>query len=170
MKPLDFCDKISGKFLNLCEAFDINPTHFIRTTDPLHKKSVQKFWDTLSKNGYIYKSHYEGWYSVPDETFVGPHDIEERVVNDKKVKVFSQTGHVLEWLREENYMFRLSGLLGELKHWLASTSVSIKPTFFHQYLISVIDKGLDDLSISRPKSRLEWGIPVPNDDSQIVGS
>lgn len=70
MNCKEFCDLNAGLFRELCEQFSISNTHFIRTTDERHKRVVHKVWNELDRGGYIYKTNYEGWYSVSDETFV----------------------------------------------------------------------------------------------------
>lgn len=152
----------------MCSSFDISNTDFIRTTEKRHHKAVQHFWNVLFNKGYIYKSTYQGWYSVIDETFVSSSQIEEREVNGQLVKVSSESGHTLEWFEEENYMFRLSNFIDQLKVWLKSDKCLIKPALFYDLVFLLLNQDLPDLSISRPKSRLSWGITVPNDDSQIV--
>lgn len=129
---------------------------------------MQHFWKTLVNNGHIYKANYEGWYSVSDETFVSSTEISEKEIDGKMVKVSTSSGHQLEWLKEENYMFRITSFHDQLRTWINSSPDIIKPSFLHLYLNQLLDKGLSDLSISRPRSRLKWGIEVPDDDSQTV--
>jgi methionyl-tRNA synthetase len=115
-------------------------------------------------NGFIYKSTYEGWYCTSDETFVSESLV---VLNDNNIKVSLESGNAVEWSTEENYIFKLTHFKEQLLDWINSGDV-IKPSVFADILRHDIQKGLRDLSVSRPKSRLNWGITVPNDDSQIV--
>ena len=124
--------------------------------------------NVLFKKGYIYKSTYKGWYSVVDESFLSFSQIEEKEVDGQLIKVSSETGNVLDWFEEENYMFSLSSFLNKLKDWVKSKNCVIKPVKFYDLVCNLLDQDLPDLSISRPKTRLSWGITVPNDESQVV--
>jgi methionyl-tRNA synthetase len=115
-------------------------------------------------NGFIYKSTYEGWYCTSDEAFVSESLV---VLNDNNIKVSSESGNPVEWSTEENYIFKLTHFKEQLLDWINSGDV-VKPSVFADILRHDIQKGLRDLSVSRPKSRLNWGIAVPNDDSQTV--
>ncbi|XP_053205172.1 methionine--tRNA ligase, mitochondrial-like [Panonychus citri] len=167
-EPQQFCDNISKRFANLCSTFNIGNTHFIRTTDSSHLIAVQHFWNQLVNNGYIYKSKYSGWYSVSDETFLPSSSIEEKDIDGIKVKISTESGHVLEWFEEENYMFKLSQFSEPLINYYETEKISIKPNIFHQLVVHLIKQGLNDISISRPISRLSWGVPVPSDESQRI--
>lgn len=166
--PQEFCDNISKRFSTLCSAFEIGNTHFIRTTDASHINAVSHFWSELCTRGFIYKSKYAGWYSVSDETFLPSNQIEEKIIDNKSVKVSIESGHVLEWVEEENYMFRLSDLQEPLLKLFKSGKIAIKPDVFHQLVLNLIDQGLHDISVSRPTSRLSWGIPLPSDSSHRI--
>jgi methionyl-tRNA synthetase len=115
-------------------------------------------------NGFIYKSTYEGWYCTSDEAFVSESLV---VLNDNNIKVSSESGNAVEWSTEENYIFKLTHFKQQLLDWINSGDV-IKPSGFADILRHDIQKGVRDLSVSRPKSRLNWGIAVPNDESQTV--
>lgn len=115
-------------------------------------------------NGFIYKSCYEGWYCPSDETFVSESLV---VLNEDQIKVSSESGNPVEWSAEENYIFKLSAFEERLLDWLNSGDI-VRPTVFSDILKHDIQKGLRDLSVSRPKSRLNWGIEVPDDGSQTV--
>ena len=96
MKPLEFCDKISKTFKNLCKILNLSNTDFIRTTEDRHKKSVQHLWEELEKSGDIYLSKYSGWYSVSDEAFYNEDEIETK--DGEKVSVNS--GSRVEWVED----------------------------------------------------------------------
>lgn len=162
----EYCNMVSSKFYQLFESSDISFTNYNRTTDVAHKKAVQAMWNLLQKNGYIYKASYCGYYSVSDESFVP----ESRILTKGDgTKVSAETGQPLEWHEEENYMFRLSSLQNELVDWIENCLV-MKPDNFHVVLKHEIQNAnnLNDISISRSKSRLKWGIEVPGDDSQVI--
>ncbi|XP_055930098.1 methionine--tRNA ligase, mitochondrial-like isoform X2 [Argiope bruennichi] len=157
---------MSAKFQETFKKGDISYTHYIRTTDKEHKETVQNFWLKLKENGYIRKGQYEGWYSITDEAFVPSSQVKE-IKDGSTLKMVSvETGSVVEKMVEENYIFPLSHFQDDLLKWLSKDV--IKPTIFMDYVKKWIKEGLNDLSVSRPKSRLSWGIPVPDDDSQII--
>ncbi|KAF1769688.1 hypothetical protein GCK72_001505 [Caenorhabditis remanei] len=160
--PKEFCDQVSSKFSNLFENLNLSHTHFIRTTDSKHSEAVQTFWKTLSSNGYIYKSSYSGYYSITDECFIPENEVEKR--NDKMV--LKTTSQPVEWIEEENYMFRLSEFREKVKEWIEKTDV-VYPVKYKTLALDSLTME-DDLSISRTRSRLSWGIPVPDDPSQTI--
>ncbi|XP_017775809.1 PREDICTED: methionine--tRNA ligase, mitochondrial [Nicrophorus vespilloides] len=163
-----YCNSISQKYRNLSDQFSVGYTDFIRTTDEKHQQAVKHFWKKLSENGHIYSAKYSGWYCVSDETFLVETQLNEVVSKDgRKVRVSAESGHPVEWTEEENYMFRLSGMHGDLLHWLKDESV-VKPKKFHKILMDMLEEGLPDVSVSRPSSRVHWGIRVPGDDAQSI--
>lgn len=171
IEPKIFCDQISGQFEKLCQKFNVSNTTFIRTTDPEHRKAVHAFWNKLKENGHIYKSKYQGWYCSSDETFVtNVEDVTVTLSDGSEVtkKISSESGNEVEWIEEENYMFKLSGFERELLEWLDRKSRVIIPDMFHSLVKQSVSRGLEDLSISRPSNRLTWAIDVPNDPSQTI--
>ena len=122
----------------------------------------------LEKNGYIYKGRYEGWYCTADETFVTESQTKMLSSADgKETRVSAESERPVEWSSEENYMFSLSKFKEPLKDWL-SDSNTVSSTEYRNILLRVLDEELPDLSVSRPSSRLSWGIPVPGDNSQTI--
>lgn len=165
-----FCDQHAQQFQSLCAAANIDYDRFIRTTDIDHKTAVQHFWTELYKNGYIYEAKHEGWYSVSDETFY-PETQVHRVLDpsDGITKTVSkETGKVVEWTSETNYHFRLSKFQDKLLEYYKSHPDAIVPQQRMNFIMTEIESGLKDLSISRPSSRLTWGIRVPGDDTQTI--
>lgn len=164
--PLQYCNQVSSKFYQLFESSNVSFTHFNRTTDAVHKKAVQALWKMLHENGFIYKSTYQGYYSVADESFVPENSV---VTKEDGCKVSAESGQPVEWHEEENYMFRLSSLQSELEHWIDNCLV-LRPENFYAVLRADIKniKNLKDISISRSKARLNWGIEVPDDSSQVI--
>ncbi|CAJ0599092.1 unnamed protein product [Cylicocyclus nassatus] len=160
--PLKFCDETSEKFRDLFEKFDIANTDFIRTTENRHKACVEYVWKQLSDAGLIYKDVYSGWYSMVDECFFADGDIED----SPSGKVVKDTGNSVEWIEEQNYMFRLSDFKGRVKEWLLSSDV-IRPKHYLQFVLKYLEMD-GDLSVSRSRARLPWGIQVPGDDSQTI--
>ncbi|CAJ0947466.1 unnamed protein product, partial [Mesorhabditis belari] len=167
LTPIEHCDKVTAQFRALFEAFDISYTDYIRTTEERHKRAVREFWARLSKAGHLYKGKYSGWYSVIDECFYKDSEVEKiRSLDGKESSVAKETRNPVEWVDEENYMFRLSDFKEKTKKILESTEV-ITPTHFKPLAIRELD-ACGDLSVSRDSTRLKWGIPVPDDPSQRV--
>ena len=145
--PQEFCDEISGKFRELAQTLGLSHDDFIRTTEERHKKSAQAFWKILEKNGWIYKSIYEGWYAVRDEAFYG----EDELVNGK-----APTGADVEWHKEESYFFKLSAFQDKLLALYDAVPDFVQPESKRNEVISFVRGGKDyvkgalrDLSISR---------------------
>ena len=142
---LKFCDEISKTFRNLSKILNLTNSDFIRTTEERHKKSVQHLWKELKKNDHIYLSKYSGWYSVSDEAFYNNDEIEEK--DGKKVSVSS--GSSVEWVDEESYFFRLSKWSKSLLEFYKKNPDFILPETRKNEVISFVESGLKDLSISR---------------------
>ncbi|XP_023231761.1 methionine--tRNA ligase, mitochondrial-like isoform X1 [Centruroides sculpturatus] len=161
-----YCDKISEKYRDVCKNLSLSNTHFIRTTENRHKETVIHFWNELAKRDHIYEGCYEGWYCTAEEAFLPSSQVIE--INETGVikKVSSETRQPVEWMKERNYMFTLSKFTDELLYWLKGDV--IHPKIFADKCKAWIVEGLNDLSISREKSRCNWGISVPNDNSQII--
>src|SRR5271167_3185200 len=153
---------------------------FIRTTEPEHKYAVQHFWvyllcsqtynqTILEEHGHIYKGMHEGWYSVTDECFYKESQIEDRQDSvGMPIKVSKETGSTVEWTLEENYCFRLSAFCERMKEYYLNNPASIVPKTYYQDVLNALDTGLEDISISRPRGRLTWGIEVPGDSEQTI--
>lgn len=162
-----FCDLNTSKFKRLVQHYDIGVTNFTRTTNQDHKKAVQSLWQELESKGYIYKSNYSGWYCVSDEVFVPDSQVITKTIDGVETKV-DASDNLLRWTSEENYMFRISKVLDRVFDWL-SAKKPIYPAKFNDEAIRLLDLSRkDELSISRPKSRLRWGIEVPGDTSQTI--
>ncbi|KAG9832782.1 hypothetical protein KCV05_g13319, partial [Aureobasidium melanogenum] len=168
--PKPFCDKGADIFKNLAARAELSNDHFIRTTDPDHKEAVEYAWHLLNERGYIYQSKHEGWYSVSDETFYPESQV--HLVLDpptgRKVMASIETGKEVEWTSEINYHFRLSAFRDKLLAYYAENSEWITPQAKMKEIVSAVTAGLEDLSISRPSSRLTWGIRVPTDPTQTI--
>ena len=162
MKPLEFCDKISKTFKNLCKILNLSNTDFIRTTEDRHKKSVQHLWKELEKSGDIYLSKYSGWYSVSDEAFYNEDEIETK--DGKKVSVNS--GSRVEWVEEESYFFKLSKWQDKLLDYYEKNPNFILPQSRKNEVVSFVKSGLRDLSVSRKS--FSWGIKVPSNEEHVI--
>lgn len=166
----EFVDNASGFFKMLANEAKIDYNRFIRTTDEDHIKASCYLWNKLKTNGFIYKGEHSGWYCISDETFYPESQIEKKTLEDGTETVISiETGKVVEWSSEENYFFALSKIQPQLLEFLETKKDFIVPEKRYKQIIDEVRSGLSDISISRPKSRCSWGIPVPgSEDSQVM--
>jgi methionyl-tRNA synthetase len=163
-KPLVFLDEIVAKFSSLFTELNISYDQFIRTTDQkVHWPGTQKLWQKLVEAGDIYKKEYEGLYCVGHEAFI----TEKELVDGK----CPEHGTVPEFLKEENYFFRLSKYTQPIKEKILSDELQIYPQSRKNEILSLLEEGLEDVSFSRPR-KPDWprglGVPVPGDDSQVM--
>lgn len=158
--PKEFTDQISQRFKDLMETVDASADRFIRTTDKAHEDCAQLIWKALK--GDIYKSKYIGWYCKGEETFF----TEAEVKANNGVCPYHERPY--EKLEEENYFFRLSKYTENIKKAIESGSFQVLPKTRRNEILSVINEGLEDISISRPKDKISWGIPVPGDPHQVM--
>ncbi|XP_035525024.1 methionine--tRNA ligase, mitochondrial [Morone saxatilis] len=167
--PLIFCADVSERFKHLFSSCNISYTDYIRTTERRHHEAVKHFWSVLWNKGLIYKGSYEGWYSTQDESFLTPKQVGDALDSTgKEIKVSLESGHKVEWMKEENYMFRLSAFRSQLLDWLKGNPRAIQPERFYRAVLQSLQEDLPDLSVSRQRSRLQWGIPVPGDAEQTI--
>jgi len=159
--PKGFVDEISDKVKSLKEILDLSNDDFIRTTDQKkHWPSVKKFWLKLKENGDIFKKTYQGLYCSGCEAFVTKKDL----MNGK----CALHGEEPEIVEEENYFFKLSKYKEEIKRVIERGELKILPEARKNEILSLVEKGLEDVSFSRPRKSLEWGIPVPDDENQTI--
>lgn len=156
-----YTDEYATKFRQLKERMNLHPElHFIRTTDPHHKKAAQEMWKRCEAAGDIYKKKYKGLYCVGDEAFLKDSDlVDGKCPNHPSMDPIE--------VEEENYFFRLSNYQDKLRDYLSKEGV-IVPEWRRQEAIQFVEKGLEDFSISRVKEKMPWGVPVPGDDSQVM--
>lgn len=160
LPPQQYVDEAYGNFETVMKAVNAQYTDFIRTSDVHHRAAVQFIWEKLKP--YIYKSSYEGWYCTGHEAFFTDHEME-------------QTGGVCpdhqapyERVSEENYYFRLSDFSDQIRSAIESGEMNIVPEFRKKEILNLINAGLKDVSISRPKKSLSWGVPVPDDNDHVM--
>jgi len=159
VSPQDWCDRmVEGAWKPTWSSLNIAYDDFIRTTEPRHKERVQRFLTGLKDAGHIYSGKYEGPYCVGCEEFKLPADLE-----DGRCKVH---GTVAELVSEENWFFRLSAFVPQLLQHYKDHPEACEPTSVRNEVISFLESGVQDLSISR--SSLDWGIPVPWDTKQVI--
>ncbi|KAJ2969719.1 hypothetical protein NUW58_g9914 [Xylaria curta] len=120
--------------------------------------------------GYLYETKHEGWYCVSDETFYPENMVEKRVspMTGKSFIASIETGNAVEWTEEKNYHFRLTAFRDRLLQFYRDNPAWIVPHSRFAEVVSWVENNLEDLSVSRPASRLDWGIPVPDDPSQTI--
>ena len=160
--PKKFCDELSETFRSLTKILNLTNNDFIRTTEPRHFKSVNEIWSRLIKSEDIYLDKYSGWYSVSDEAYYDNDEIEDK--DGKKISKIS--GSLVEWVEEESYFFKLSRFQKKLLDHYKKNKDFILPKSRRNEVISFVEKGLKDLSISR--TSFSWGIPVPDNDKHII--
>jgi methionyl-tRNA synthetase len=158
--PKSYTDKMYVNFETLMKKVGASYTDFIRTTDPIHINSVQKIWQTLTP--YIYKGSYEGWYCVGCEAFVSD---KEATANNGICPDHNQP---YQRLSEENYYLKTSAFYNKVREAIVNNEMQIVPEFRKKEFLELIKDGLQDVSISRPKKNLSWGVPVPGDPDQIM--
>ncbi len=157
--PREQADRISAIFKQAWQELGISHDDFIRTTEERHKKVVQKLVSRLMQKGDIYKDIYRGWYLVEDEDFYP----------DTRVKEISddpENDPRLQRVEEENYFFRLSQYTEPLKQYYQDHPGFVLPRNRRNEMLSMLDQGLDDISVSR--ASVEWGIPIPGDSEQTI--
>lgn len=156
----EYVDDYAARFDKLKEALDLSYDAFIRTTDSHHKTATQEIWRRCDAAGDIYKKSYTGLYCVGCEVFYKESELDEN-------KCCFVHGKPVEEVEEENYFFRLSKYEDALKDYLRDTSRTV-PDWQRQWALDFVSSGLEDLSISRRTSRMDWGIPVPDDDEHVM--
>lgn len=159
LTPQQLVDKMSAQFRDLAKQLNISNDRFIRTTDQPHEQRAQLIWKALEHD--IYKSSYTGWYDVKEEEFVPEAKADQARMNPDHPQAYRK-------LEEENYFFKLSKYTEPVKQAIESGAFKIVPESRRNEILSVLREGLDDISISRPKDKLEWGIPVPGDPDQVM--
>ncbi len=163
MSPQDFVDAGFETFKSQLKMFGISEdVHFIRTTDKSHEKLAQEFWTRVEKNGYIYKKNYEAKYCVGCES--------EKTDSELNEKGFcpDHDGVPLQIISEENYFFKYSAFTDKLLEFYDKNPNFIVPDFRYNEMKAFVARGLQDFSISRLKSKMPWGIPVPGDSEHVM--
>lgn len=159
LDPKVHCDEMVMNFKNIWKELDINYNQFIRTTDEFHKKVVQNCLQELYDKGEIYSKEYEGWYCVSEEVFYTEKDL----VDGK-----SPTGKEVQLIKEKNYFFKMSKYQDRLIEYIKNNPEFIQPEAKRNETLGFLSKPLEDLSISRPKARLAWGIEIPFDKEHVT--
>ena len=160
MDPKAYCDRLAPQFQTLWKRLNISNDAFIRTTDHKHKAYVQKTLKALYDKELIYRADYTGWYCTFDERFWTEKDVVNGLCPDCKRPV--------EQLSESNYFFKMGQYQDRLVKYIETNPDYIRPRSRSNEVLGFLQKPLEDLSISRPKSRLSWGIDLPFDSNYVT--
>ena len=160
MTPQAFTDEMSTRFRSLQELLDISNDRFIRTTDVAHEERAQIIWQNLNKED-IYKSKYSGWYDVKEEEFIPENRADPARMKPDHPQAYQK-------LEEENYFFKLSKYTDKVREAIESGTMEVIPETRRNEILSLLKEGLEDISISRPVDKLDWGVPVPGDSGQVM--
>lgn len=155
-----YADEMSKRWREIGPLVNMSNDRFIRTTDAGHEQRAALIWKALEK--YIYKGKYSGWYCTGCESFVTESTAKD---NGGKCPIHQKP---YEKVEEENYFFKLSAFSDEIEKAIISGSFRIIPDYRKNEVLNILKNGLEDISISRPKDKISWGIPVPGDTTQIM--
>ena len=159
--PQKYTDEYAEKFKKLKGVLNLSYDNFIRTTDENHKKAAQEFWKQSLANGDIYKKLYKTKYCVSCELEKTDSDLVDGCCADHPDKN-------LEIIEEENYFFKFSKYQQPLLDLYKQKPDLVVPDFRFNEIIKFVERGLEDFSISRLKSKMPWGVPVPDDDEHVM--
>lgn len=160
MTPKALADQMSKHFSDLAEKLNISNDRFIRTTDDGHEQRAQLIWKALKKD--IYKDKYVGWYCTGDEAFFS--EAEVKANNG----ICPNHNRPYEKIEEENYFFKLSKYTKPVLQAIENNKFLIVPDTKRNEILSILKDGLDDISVSRPREKIDWGIEVPGDTKQVM--
>jgi methionyl-tRNA synthetase len=161
VSPLEFADAISAEFRAMLPRLEISNDDFIRTTEERHKQVVREILQRLFDKGDIYKGEYRGFYSTRQEQFLQEKD---RNPDGTWPEIYGEVSEIVE----PNYFFRLRAYQEWLIDFLAKNESFVFPRFRQKQVLEFLKEPLNDLCISRPRERLEWGIPLPFDDGFVT--
>ncbi len=186
MTPQAWCDSLTGAFTDLWRYLNITNDDFIRTTEDRQTASVQHLWNVLKENGSIYKGVYDGWYCQPEETYFTDTQVRhanlemnkkmvdvahEEVVEEVKhhhgdAPLCPDCGRPLKRVQEESWFFKLSEFQEPLLKLYREHPHFVEPEIRRNEVVSFVEGGLKDLSISR--TSFDWGIPLPFDEKHVT--
>ncbi|OHV15980.1 methionine--tRNA ligase [Methylorubrum extorquens] len=161
--PRAFVDDMAGRFKAVADRLDCSYDRFIRTTEADHYAAAQELWRRMEANGDIYLAKYAGWYSVRDEAY---YDEAETALGPDGNRRSIKTDTPVEWMEEENYLFRLSKYQEPLLKLYAEQPDFLGPETRMNEVASFVRSGLKDLSISR--TTFDWGVPVPDRPGHVM--
>ncbi len=161
-QPQQYCDELAEVWTTFAGKLDLSYDDFVRTTQPRHKQAVQRILSKLNSEGHFYKALYEGFYSPKEETFLTEKDLRPDGTFDPMY------GEVIR-LKEENYYFRLQRHQQWLIEYIEQNPSFIYPSYRRNEVLGFLKNNvLEDLCITRPVSRLNWGIPLPFDPNYVT--
>jgi len=159
--PQKYCDEKVKKFMALKKLLNLSNTHFIRSTDPSHIKAAQEFWNRCYENGDIYKKNYRIKYCYGCELEKTDSELENGVCPiHPNLKI--------ENYEEENYFFRFSKYQKKLLELYKNNKDFVLPNYRLKEIETFVKKGLEDFSVSRLKSKMPWGVDIPNDSNHVM--
>jgi len=158
VSPQEFTDEVAPKFVEAWKSLEIGYTCFVRSSSGRHAKSVQDIFRKIYEKGDIYEGFYEGWYCNSCERFFQEKDLQEKVCPTHNT--------LLEWVKEKNYILALSKYADPILEHIRENPGFIEPESRRNEIVSLIESGLEDISVSRVGKK--WGIPLPFDNSQTV--
>ena len=156
VNPLQHCDEMAKRFTSLWQELHISNDDFIRTTEQRHQKVVKKILNIVNDAGDIYADEYVGLYSISEERFITEKESESGQFRDIKK------------LKEKNYFFKMSKYQDQLIDHINNNPKFIQPEHRKNEILGFLKQPLNDLCISRPKSRLDWGIELPFDSNYVT--
>ena len=159
LDPLAYCDAMERKFREIWDALGCSYDVFIRTTDPRHRKAVEEILERLKRKGDLVKKKYAGWYCVGCEAFKKADELVDG-------KCPEHLGREPSWLEEDNWYFLLTRYADKLKAHYAARPELLLPDFRRNEILALLDRGLEDVSVSRQNAT--WGIPFPFDPAARV--
>ncbi|MFB0833159.1 methionine--tRNA ligase [Arthrobacter halodurans] len=161
--PRELAQRNSDAFQEMNDELGISYDRFIRTTDADHYEAAQAIWRRMERNGDIYLDKYSGWYSVRDESYYPEEDTE---VRGDGVRYSKETDTEVVWTEEESYFFRLSAYQDKLLELYRERPAFGAPQSRFNEVIRFVERGLEDLSISR--TTFDWGVPVPGNPKHVM--
>ncbi|WP_420977331.1 methionine--tRNA ligase [Bacillus vallismortis] len=168
--PQEYVDRAAADIQKLWKQLEISNDDFIRTTEKRHKVVIEKVFQKLLDNGDIYLDQYEGWYSIPDETFYTETQLVDIERNEKGEVIGGKSpdsGHPVELIKEESYFFRMGKYADRLLKFYEENPTFIQPESRKNEMINnFIKPGLEDLAVSR--TTFDWGVKVPENPKHVV--
>lgn len=157
----EFVDQNAAVFMKMKSLYNLSNDEFVRTSSEFHKAGARKLWELMEQRGDIYRGHYEGLYCSGCEAYVSEKDLDENgnCPNHQRAP---------KLLSEENYFFKLSEYSEQIRDLIESDTLLVRPESRKKEILNLIGEGFPDVSFSRPKELLPWGIEVPSDDSQVM--
>ena len=162
ISPAELANRNTPRFQDMVKALNCSHDDFIRTSEERHHKSCQEIWRRMEANGDIYLGTYAGWYSVRDEAYYDESELSEGSGGEK----LSPQNTPVEWVEEESYFFKLSAYQDRLLAYYKDHPDFVGPDVRRNEVVSFVERGLQDLSISR--TTFDWGVKVPGDERHIM--